>query len=152
MDEIMIQILWILLAIFAGVMIPVQTSFNTALSKSLGSPFLSSLVVFIVAAIAVIITIAVTKTGLPGIETMQSAPWWSWFGGILGGAYIVILIFLTPKLGVGTVTGLVVAGQIIAAVIIDHFGLLNFPVHELSIYRIAGVLMMIGGVILVRQF
>lgn len=152
MDETMIQILWILLAIFAGVMIPVQTSFNTALGKSLGSPFLSSLAVFVVAAIAVIITIAATKTGLPSLAAIQSAPWWAWLGGLLGGAYIVILIFLTPKLGVGTVTGLVVAGQIIAAVVIDHFGLLNFPVHELSIYRIVGVLMMIGGVILVRQF
>ncbi len=146
------QILWLALALLAGAMIPIQTAFNTNLGKTFGSPFLSTLAVFVVATLTIIVTVAVMRTGLPSVETIQTAPWWAWLGGILGVFYIVLLIFLTPKLGVGTVTGLVVAGQIVTAVIIDHFGLLNFPIHSLNIYRIAGVAMMIGGVILVRRF
>lgn len=148
----MAQILWLLLALFAGAMIPVQTAFNTTLGKTFGSPFLSTLAVFIVATLAIILTVMVMRVDLPTVATINTAPWWAWMGGILGVSYIVLLIFLTPKLGVGTVTGLVVAGQIITAVVIDHFGLLNSPTHSLSLYRLLGVLLMIGGVILVRKF
>lgn len=146
------QLLWIALAILAGAMIPVQTASNTALGKSLGHPFWSSFAVFIVAMLAIAATILVTRIDLPTGAAIWSAPWWAWLGGLLGAVYIFLLIYLAPKLGIGTVTALVVAGQILAAVVIDHFGLLNFPVHGLSIYRVAGVALMIAGVTLIRLF
>jgi len=45
-----------------------------------------------------------------------------------------------------------VAGQLIFAVVFDHFGLLGFPVKSVSLFRLAVVILMIAGVYLVRKF
>jgi transporter family-2 protein len=89
---------------------------------------------------------------VPGIERFTTAPKWSYFGGILGGTYILLIVLLAPKLGIGNVTVLVLMGQVLAAIIIDHFGLLGAPVHRFNWYRLAGVIFLCSGVFLIKKF
>lgn len=143
---------YLALALFAGAIIPVQTSMNTALGKQLQSPFYSSLAVFVIAALAMILVIVARQQALPSLSQAGAAPWWSWLGGIVGAVYIFLLVFLAPKLGIASVTGFVVAGQILAALLIDHFGMLNFPVHSLTLPRLAGALLMVLGLYLIKRY
>ena len=75
-----------------------------------------------------------------------------WTGGALGAYFVAATIFLAPKLGATTMVALLLAGQMVASLALDHFGLLGYPIHPVSLGRIAGVVMIAGGVMLVRNF
>lgn len=146
------QILWIVFALLAGALASTQAGINGELGKTLQNPLAATIVSFVVALCALVLVALVTRTELPTAESIGNAPWWSWFGGLLGAAFIFLMVFLIPKIGVGAATALAVAAQIVTALIIDHFGLLRLPVQPLNIYRLAGVALMIGGVILIKRF
>ncbi|GCC53507.1 DMT family transporter [Chryseotalea sanaruensis] len=146
------SILLIILAISAGAMIPFQSAMNADLGKSLQSPYFSALSVFIIAAIGLTIFILITKQTLPGVQHFTSAPKWSYLGGILGGTYILLIVLLAPKLGIGNVTVLVLLGQILAAMVIDQFGLLGATIHLLNWQRLLGVVLLVSGVYLIKKF
>ncbi len=65
---------------------------------------------------------------------------------------VVSSIILVPRIGAAATIGLVLAGQVVASIIIDHLGLLRVPVHELTAPRIVGATMIIAGVVLVQRF
>ncbi|MDF5208441.1 DMT family transporter, partial [Vibrio parahaemolyticus] len=80
------------------------------------------------------------------------APPVAWIGGLIGAFFVASTVALVPKLGVAMTFSLVIAGQMIVTLIIDHFGILGVPVREVSIPRIIGMLMIIAGVVLIRRF
>lgn len=146
------QLLFISLAVLAGAMIPFQSAMNTQLGKSLQSPYYSALTVFVVAAIGLTFYNLVSQQAVPGSSQFADAPRWSYLGGILGGAYILLIVICAPKLGIGNVTLMVLLGQVFAALLIDQFGLLNAPIHAITWQRIVGVLLVLVGVYIVRTF
>lgn len=146
------QILFILLSLCAGIMIPFQSAMNAQLGKILQSSYYATLTVFFVAFISLALYIIVSRYPIPSTQEFNTAPKWSYLGGVLGGAYILLIVICAPKLGIGNVTVMLLLGQIIAAIVIDHFGLLKFPVHAVNWQRMIGVILMIGGMYLVKKF
>ncbi len=71
---------------------------------------------------------------------------------MLGAFVVVSSIILVPRIGAAATIGLVLAGQVVASIIIDHLGLLRVPVHELTAPRIVGAALIIAGVVLVQRF
>src|SRR5919108_3997232 len=78
------------------------------------------------------------------------APWWVWIGGILGAFYVLGSIVTAPKLGAATLVALILAGQAIASLLVDHYGWVGFEGHPITLVRVAGVVLLAGGVALVR--
>jgi bacterial/archaeal transporter family-2 protein len=142
---------YLLLALITGALIPIQASTNAAFSKSVGNPFITGLMVSSVGLFGMIIFTLFSRTALPGRQQLASAPLYSYLGGIIVAAYVLMITILVPKIGVGTSIGLIVTGQIICAVAIDHFGLFNTPVRSISLARSVGVLLMILGIYLVMK-
>ena len=64
-------------------------------------------------------------------------------------AYVCCVIILAPKIGAANTLGLVVGGQMVLAIILDHFGLLGFAQHAVNMYRVAGTILLIAGVLLI---
>ena len=85
-------------------------------------------------------------------DSVASAPWWAWTGGLLGAFFVLASIILTPRLGAATTIGLILTGQVLASIVIDHFGLIRVPVHEASLPRIIGALLIVAGVVMVQRF
>jgi transporter family-2 protein len=75
-----------------------------------------------------------------------------WVGGALGAFYVAGSIVTAPKLGAATLIALIVAGQALASVVVDHYGWVGFEPEPVSIGRIAGVALLGAGVVLVRYF
>ena len=98
-----------------------------------------------------IVVLVVLREQLPSWKLVAATPWWAWSGGILGGVFILLVILLLPPLGAATLLALVVAGQMSAAVIMDHFGAFGLAQHPVSISRLAGVALVIAGVVLIRE-
>ena len=146
------SIIFIVLALLAGAMIPFQSAMNSTLGKNLQSPYYSSLIVFVVAAVAISIYILTSRFALPTATQFAAAPKWSYLGGVLGGTYILLIVIAAPKLGIGNVTVMVLLGQVLAAIIIDQFGLLGAVKHILNWQRLIGVVLLISGVYLIKKF
>jgi transporter family-2 protein len=142
------SLLW-LLALVAGALIPVQAAANAALSKSIqGNVPFAALTLFVVAGVVTAAGALLAGGPIPTAAALRAAPWWSYVGGLIVAFYVFTITFLAPRLGVGTAISLIVTGQVVAALTIDHFGLLRSLTFPLTPVRLAGAVLMTAGVFL----
>jgi transporter family-2 protein len=143
--------IWIVMTLLSGAFLPLQGGINARLGKSIASPVHASLVSFLVGAAALFSYILITRqpAQLPGLKT---APWYLWTGGLLGAFYVTVIILAFPRIGAPLTFGLVVAGQMIAAVLLDHFGILVTGFHPVNAWKLLGVALVIAGVVIIRKF
>ena len=142
----------IILGFLAGVDLPIQTSVNTRLRKKVGSPYNASLVSFVVALLFLSALLLITGQGLHiPLAQLLNEPAWIWIGGICGLVFLTGNILLFSKLGGVQTVVLPVLGQILMGLIIDNFGLFYSQKTPLSVFRIAGAVMVILGVVLVSM-
>lgn len=145
------KVIWIMIAFASGAFLPVQAGLNTKLGKSIASPVHASMISFLVGVITVFIYTELTKQPVSwaGVKT---APWYSWVGGMLGAFYVTAIILAFPKIGPALTFGLVVAGQMVIAVLLDHFNILVAQQHSINVWRLLGIVLIITGVIIIRKF
>ena len=145
-------VVYALLAILAGAGLPVQLGMNNQIRIMTGSPMTAAFISFLTGTAALALYVVLLRQPLPTTLQIGNAPWWIWLGGVVGVFYIVVAIVVAPKIGPAVLFSLVVAGQLINSVVIDHFGLFGYDVHPVSVPRVLGVAMLIGGVVLIRAF
>jgi transporter family-2 protein len=144
--------LYLLLALIGGAMIPFQAGINAQLAQLVNGPIRAALVSFLVGTVVLLVAAATMPRPLPSMSKLGGAPWWVWLGGILGAFYVAVSVIVAPRLGAAALIGAVVAGQLTAALLIDQFGLVGFPVQHVSPGRVAGVVCLFAGVLLIRIF
>lgn len=139
------------LAFAAGVTLIIQVGINTTLRIALGSPVIAGLVSFVVGSAAIALFVLITRTPWPQRAQFLGTPAWAWLGGALGAFYVISTIVVGPRLGAATLLALVVLGQLVTALTVDHFGWLGFPQHPLTLVRFAGAALLFGGVLLITR-
>ena len=145
------RILFILMAIALGAVLPMQATINARLAKTAGSPVMAAFISFAVGTLALLIFLIIAgQFQLRFISS--SSPWWIWTGGLLGTFFVPGIIIVLPRLGVVLSFSLVLAGQMFAAILFDQFGWLGMAVREISPGRIIGSILLIIGVILIRKY
>jgi transporter family-2 protein len=143
---------FIALAICAGMMIPTQGAVNTKLSSFVESPIAAAFISFLVGTIALFVYLLFAGTHFSSLANSKNAPLVAWSGGLLGAFFVSAIAASVPRLGVALTFSLAIAGQMLISLIIDHFGFLDVPVKEISLPRVLGVLLIVGGVIIIRRF
>lgn len=144
--------LFFVLALCAGAMMPTQAAINNKLAHYVQSPVLAAFVSFAVGTAALFAYILATGIPLPQLAGARHAPAIAWVGGLLGGFFVAASVTLVPRLGVALTFSLLVAGQMVVTLVIDHFGLLEVPVRTINWPRLLGVLLVVSGVVLIRRF
>lgn len=145
------KFIWIILVALAGSLLPIQAGLNAKMGKEIASPVWASLISFVVGAIALLIYVTVTKNTFQ-FSGIKNVPAYTWTAGALGAFYVTVVVLAFPKLGPALTFGLIVAGQLLISLFLDHFNILVHQQHGINIYRIIGMLMIIGGVVLIRKF
>jgi bacterial/archaeal transporter family-2 protein len=146
---------WLLapFAVLLGVVLTTQVATNAELGKALGNPYIPATANMAFGLIVTVILTWALTPQWPSREMVREAPWYLWLaGGVLGVTYLTGNILLAPKLGAGALVALVVAGQLIFSVLLDHFGWLGFSQHPAGVARLAGCSLMIAGVFLISRF
>jgi bacterial/archaeal transporter family-2 protein len=144
--------LYLLFAVAAGAMLPFQFGINAQLAHWLGSPVRAAFVSFLVGTIVLLVLSAFVRKPLPSAARLADVPWWVWIGGLLGAFYVAGSIVTAPKLGAVTLTAAIITGQALASILVDQFGWVGFKEHHASPGRLLGVVLVAGGVVLVRAF
>lgn len=143
---------YITLALFAGIVVPVQAGLNAVMARHIGGAMNATFLSFIIGTSALAIILAVTRPTLPSLAAFGQVPVWAYAGGLMGLIYVASSTFLAPKLGAATLLALVIAGQMIASLIIDQYGLVGFPENPITLLRVLGVVLLVAGVVLIRAF
>ena len=139
------------LALGAGVSVATQQVLNGSLRTALGSPAWAALFSYVGGLLTMIVVVMALGESVPSWKAMANTPWWAWSGGVFGGIFILLAILLLPPLGSATLIALIIAGQMLAAITLDHFGAFGLTSHPVTISRLFGAALLIAGVILIKD-
>jgi transporter family-2 protein len=145
---------WVVLALLAGAVLPVQGAVNGLLRADIGAPFTVGAVSFLVATLsmaAVLLLVLALGQPKPELAGLGDMPWWGWLGGLVGAFYVTAVFTAIPVIGTAATVGLTVAGQQIASLFVDGYGWFRLPVRPVSRLRLAGVLVVLAGVALIKM-
>jgi transporter family-2 protein len=147
---------WVLLALVAGAVLPIQGAINGLLRGDIGAPFVVGTVSFAVATLSMaavlLITFAITDAPKPQLGGLAKMPWWGWLGAFCGATYVTTVFTAIPVIGTAAAIGLTVAGQQIASLFVDRYGWFLLPKREITRLRYAGVVTLLIGVGLIQMF
>lgn len=150
------QIGWIVLALVAGAVLPVQGAINGLLRGDIGAPFVVGTVSFAVATssmvVVLLVTLVIADAPKPQLSGLRGMPWWGWLGAFCGATYVTTVFTAIPVIGTAAAVGLTVAGQQIASLFVDRYGWFRLPKREISRLRLAGVALLLAGVGLIQIF
>jgi bacterial/archaeal transporter family-2 protein len=145
---------WIALGLLAGAALPFQGAINARLRAELDAPIAAGALSFVVAtgAMALVLAAALTLAGQPRprVAPLRRVPWWGWLGGLCGATYVTSVFLLIPEIGAAPTIALTVAGQQVASVFVDRYGLLRLPSRTISRRRLLGVTTLLAGVALIQ--
>ncbi len=145
--------LYILLMLMAGVAVALQIVVNAQLRVVSASALWATNISFAVSMAAGLVALAtgaaLGRVPLPD-PALWRAPAWVWLGGLGGAAYVLLAVLLAHRLGAALLSAVGIVGQLVAAVLIDHYGWFGTPVHRVSAARAAGVVLLTVGVALIR--
>jgi transporter family-2 protein len=145
---------WLALALLAGAALPVQGAVNAGLRAELDAPATVGAFSFLVATVAMVLVLAgsmaLAGASAPRTAPLRRVPWWGWLGGLSGASYVTAVFLLIPEIGTAPTIALTVAGQQVASVLVDRYGLFRLPRRPLPAVRLAGVATLLGGVALIQ--
>ena len=143
-------VLALVLAVIGGVLLAVQAPTNALLGKASGSPIVAAFISFLIGTIALGAAVFGTSGRLFD-PSLKQVPWYAWLGGFYGAFFVAVAAFGAPRVGIGVLLTAAIAGQLAAALVLDHFGLFGLARHPVTLTRAAGLLLVLVGAALVRK-
>ncbi|MCY6490270.1 DMT family transporter [Leptolyngbya sp. GGD] len=141
--------IYLLAALLGGSVLPVQVAINTLLRRYVGEPMQVTFISYLAGTFASLGICVLARYSLPTATALAQTSWWMWIGGCLGTLYVWSTIFATPKIGAALALALTIAGQMIAALFLDHYGAIGLTKYAASPTRIIGAVFVVLGVSLV---
>jgi transporter family-2 protein len=140
-----------ILAILGGVSVAIQQVLNANLRMALDSAAWSGFVSYFVGVACMALLALALRDPIPSVAVAGRVPWWAFSGGLFGATFIALAIFLIPKLGAASFIVLLVTGQMLASVMVDHFGWFGLHEHPIDLSRLVGTALLVGGCVLIRR-
>ena len=131
-------------------MMTLQGIINTALAGRVGtygSIFVLTIVnLLLVSVIVLIFPKTISLQNLPGPKE-----WYLYLGGVLGVFILALMISILPRIGATMGFMYIIIGQLVAALLVDHFGLLGMQVAPITFSKIAGIILFLLGAFFVTR-
>ncbi len=140
----------LLLAIGIGALLPLEALMNARLGQATRGPLFAAFVTCLGGTAVLGAMLMVARPAAATASVFGSAPFWLWCGGLLGATYLASATMLVPRLGAAGLICLVVLGQMLSSLLLDHYGVLNAP-RPADALRAAGAILVACGALLVVQ-
>ena len=138
-----------LTAIIIGAALAIQPALNATLARAVGSSNGASTISIAVALLTMLALVSFTGAGDISRERLAEVPWWIFLAGTVGALFVAGGTYIAPATGALLFFVCVVAGQLLASIIADHFGIFGLEIREVSPMRLAGVALALAGAVLV---
>lgn len=136
------------LMLLIGVVLAVHLSMNAQVGVILKNPKMGNAMFWCIGGLTAII-IGLTNWDAEVLARIKEVPVWLLTAGAIGAALVFGIAWVIPQIGAGPAFVLMVAGQVIAGLVMSHFGVLGAPVEPITFSKALGALLLIGGVGLV---
>ncbi|MCG2800024.1 MAG: DMT family transporter [Cellulomonas sp.] len=136
-----------LLGVIGGALGAIQTTVNGRLGAVMASPLSAALVSFAVGTLCLVVVNLVSRQR---VHRPAGAQWWTWTGGFLGAAFVTVNALAAPVLGTSLTVSIVLLGQIVSGLVLDHQGFLGAARRPVSARRVLGATLVLVGVAVVR--
>jgi len=147
------NLIYVVVAVLAGVMFAVQPAVNENVGRSLNHPIQAAFVSFLVGTIILLILNFALGLELPSTEKLVAIPKWLWLsGGAIGAVVVTAAIAIQIKIGAGVWISCFVFGQLVMSMLIDNYGWLGLPIHPINPMRAIGAFLLAIGAILVAVY
>ncbi|MGA7328137.1 MAG: DMT family transporter [Rhodomicrobium sp.] len=150
MSQLLGLLVPVILAVGAGVSLVIQQVLNANLRMALGSTAWAGFVSYFAGTLCMVALAAALGDNIPTVDMASRSNWWAWAGGVFGAIYIALAILLIPRLGAAAFIALLIGGQLLTSMIIDHYGLFGVPEHPANAFRLFGALLLMAGAVLIR--
>jgi bacterial/archaeal transporter family-2 protein len=143
----------VLVMVVAGFCISIQGPINARLRLAVDSPVLSATISFLSGGLLLLCIMATGAFGGAGagLRGMLSAPWWAFLGGALGVGFVVGSVIAIPQVGVVVVICAAILGQMAGSYLADTFGWFGVERVPFNPVRLAGIGLLVLGVLLVQR-
>jgi transporter family-2 protein len=138
----------VLLGAGAGCLVGMQAPINARLGRTVGS-VQAATVSFTVGTLVLLLALTVVNGSFGNLAHIDRAPWWALLGGLCGAIFVTIAIVTVRTLGASGLSAAAITGQLAVSVAIDRFGLLGIARQPIGASRIAGLVLLVTGVVLV---
>ena len=133
----------------AGMLLAAQPAINAALARELSSGFAAAFVSLFVSTL-IALPFALRHSNSFRLESFAAAPAWVWLGGVAGAVFVTAGAFFVPRIGVAFFFSCIIAGQLLAAALIDHYGLFGTALRAFDLPRAIGLALVLSGVLVFR--
>ena len=134
-----------------GCTLPIQAGVNAQLSKQINHPLFASIISVTIALAGLLAIYAVKTNDKFDLSILKQVSPWLYVGGLIGSFYLYGIVLLIPKIGSLMAFTLIIAGQLIMAMIIDHFGLLGVQQQAITYKSIIGVALIGFGIYMIKK-
>src|SRR5262245_55983852 len=110
-----------LLAMGAGACIALQAAANGKLRHVLGDPLWAAGFSICGTVTTALVAMLILRPTPPSVAALRETQWWQWIGGPLGAMIVLAGAALTRELGAALFISLVVGGQLLCSLLLDHF-------------------------------
>ena len=140
----------IALASVAGLLLPLQSLIAARVAATINGPIMAALVNFAGGTIILSVLILLFRIPLPSSAQAAMVSGYGWVIGMFGAFFVAQAAFTIPTLGAAGMTALVIGGQMIGSMVMDHYGILQ-PVQPISVQKVLGVGLLLAGVALILR-
>lgn len=138
----------ILVGLAGGVAVGLQSPIAGAMSQRIGGTA-SSVVVHASGLVFSLILLAFR--GGEQIRDWTKLPWYMLGAGIFGLVLYLSISVTLPRLGATSMIVLIITGQLLTGVVLDHFGLLGVAPRPIDPVRAVGIaVLLLGGYLVIR--
>lgn len=141
------SLIYIGLAFFMGIVMAVYLPMNSSVARHLGTP-LTANVTFFVVALSTTLILFLLFGDTDTLANVKNVPLYLYLTGFIGALIVLGATFLVPQLGARRFFILLIAGQIVMAIVVSHFGILESPQDPISVKKIVGALFVVVGAII----
>jgi bacterial/archaeal transporter family-2 protein len=142
---------YVLAAIVIGALVSTQPLINAILARAIGSPFGAAAISIAVAFLCALLMLTVTGRGDMRLATLGAVPWWVYLAGTVGTLFVAGGVVIAPVTGALVFFVCVIGGQLLGAMLADHFGAFGLDVRPISLLRLLGLALVLGGALLVQR-
>ncbi len=143
--------LFYLLPLIAGVSMSIQSGVNGQLRAALGQPLIAAFISFLSGTVTLLLLLLLTRTGFPSLQELGTVSVYKYTGGMLGVIVVTFVILSVQQVGASNMFVLIIAGQLVTALLMDHFGILGLQLNPVNFQKLAGIVLVVAGAYLVTR-
>ncbi len=128
-----------------GVVLALHLTMNAQVGVILKNPKMGNAIFWIIGGVTAIV-IGLTSWDTEVFSRLREVPAWLLTAGAMGALLVFGIAWAMPQIGAGPAFVLMIAGQVITGMIFSHYGILGSPIEPVSVLKIVGALLLIGGV------